>query len=204
MKKDPFARQRSTRLSNRRNILIAIRDKPSTFGELLERTGLSRPILSGYLKELEEAGIVAVASKRLQKRRRLEYQLTDNGKKTENLRATFLSGYFQIICDLIRDYPTAKMVFELACAARKDPQLVEKGLKQTMDFLTLFDQWFDMRLKERGVSPQQWAAFVKSLPPTAQAVKVDNDETLAPVDEILRDFRESLAKQTKTDRGEKK
>jgi DNA-binding transcriptional ArsR family regulator len=203
MGRDPFARQRSTKLSNRRKVLTTIRDKPSTFGELLEKTGLSRPILSGYLKELENYGVIAVVSRRLVKGRRLEYQLTDHGKNTERLRAGFLTDYFQIIRDLVKDYPTAKMVFELARAAKKDPQLVEEGLKRAMDFLSVFDQWFEMQLKEHGLKPQDWAAFVKSLPSKPEISKVDSDETLTPVDEILNSFREALAKSvTKTNRVE--
>jgi DNA-binding MarR family transcriptional regulator len=131
MKEDPYWSQKRTKLANQRSIMAAITARPSTFGELTERVGLSRPILSKNLRELEKQGII----ERRIRERRIEYDLTEKGRGAEELRKRYISDGFQLMKQLTGDFETAKTIHEIAKLAKEDPALVEATLGFSQDFL---------------------------------------------------------------------
>jgi DNA-binding transcriptional ArsR family regulator len=195
---------------NRRKIVTAIRAKPSTFSELCVVTGLSKPIMTEHLKYLRNGGIIT--RRGTADNDRIEYVLTENGAGSEKLRSESFASYMQTMRDLVHDYPMAKALFELARAARKDPELVEAAIEQMNEFLILFERWWEDLLRRSGVEPEDWPIIkdevLKRLPPRPpeQPPPEFMNDRLMPIDDLLKSLRESLAKTnqtTKTRRSEK-
>ena len=194
---------------NRRKIVTAIRAKPSTFSELCRTTGLSKPILAGHLKSLRKEGIIM--RRGTADNDRIEYVLTESGEGSEKLRSESFASYMQTIRDLVRDYPMAKATFELARAARKDPELVEACIEQMNEFLLWFDKWWNDVLKRSGVEPEDWPLMkdevLKRMPPKPSEHPPElMDDRLMPIDDLVKSLRESVGsgpKEWSTRRAEK-
>lgn len=125
MMEGPFWNQKATRLTNQRKIITTIAGKPSTFSELLKTVGLSRPILTKYLRQLESEGTIS----RKISGRRIEYQLTGKGRGAEELRRQSIGSAFDVMKQIIGDYEGTKALFEMAKIAKQDPALAEAFLQ---------------------------------------------------------------------------
>jgi DNA-binding HxlR family transcriptional regulator len=112
--------------------VIAVRDKHPTFSELLKEVGLSRPVLSSKLRELQNEGVVT----RSINGRRIEYKVTDRGKELEQQRMAHIAITTQILKDLVKEYSddTAKGLSLMAQIAREDPEHFEALMQCTLEY----------------------------------------------------------------------
>jgi len=151
LKSNPFWLQDRTKSNNRQMILTTISKRSPTHGELLKEVGLSKPILSKYLHELEKEGQIA----RQVKGRRIEYILTDRGKRLEELRKEAVATAFHAIRELVRDYPAARSLFELSKLSKEDPLLVEDMMRSFQEFLNILlsdnmSRWLQSHPRGKG------------------------------------------------------
>jgi DNA-binding transcriptional ArsR family regulator len=109
--------------------LKLIEGRSRTFGELLKGTPefhLSRPILSGHLRALQEEGLL----RRRVNGRRIEYELTRKGNDQEQLRKESIAGTIEIMKLLVSEPSASKTLHDLSELAKQDPALAELFIKE--------------------------------------------------------------------------
>ena len=191
---DPYWQQRRTKSENREKILDLLRNKPSTFGELLERTRLSRPVLSSYLKELKQDEIVA----RRISGERTEYELTQIGKTTALLRTSVLTAGLRAAGELIRDPQSADLFLNMGKMAKEKPEMFQTMMNWLLDLELLItsdgafeSRWLRILAGDREeVRPINEAIRKKLLqspiqPKTPEELRTVLDGILSTVKEVL-------------------
>ena len=147
--KDPFAHQREVKSENRRVILTRIEAESSTFGELEQKTGLSRPVLTKHLRELEKEGKV----ERRIRGPRIEYELTSKGGALEQQGVKNLANAFQFVKQLTRDYDAAQTLFNIFKLSKDAPELLDAFTRWLGDFTAfiLSDEYLEWTKKHPGL-----------------------------------------------------
>lgn len=115
----------------------AIGEGGVTFGELEVKVDRSRPVLSDYLKQLRDDGVVTQRINVVDGKRRIEYVLTPKGKGEEKMLRDSLASGFQVIKGLSSNDPSAKAIMELAKLAKDDPTLFEQLSRWMTDYTAL-------------------------------------------------------------------
>lgn len=158
MKHDPYHFQRDTKSRNRRKIISILKENPSTFTELLNGAGRSRPVLTQYLKELVKDGMI----ERRIRDERIVYQLTQRGKASELMRTRALASGFQAATSLVRDERTADLFADMFKMAREKPEFFQVLMDWMLDF-TLFmtsDPVYESRwMRILGGNQDEWRPF---------------------------------------------
>lgn len=148
---NPFWAQKQTKSSNRYKILNTIRNKPSTHKELLEEIKLSRPILSQYLKELVNDGII----KRQIQGNEIKYTLTEMGDDSLKSLRESISKTFEIFTGLIHDHETMKALSSWAEVYRKDPIFVDRFMQFYREYILIYISKEMMRWLLKGEPTQE-------------------------------------------------
>jgi len=195
---DPFWSQKRTKSENMRKILIAVRDRHPTFSELLKEVGLSRPVLSGKLRELQNYGVIT----RSINGRRIEYQVTDRGKELEQQRMTYIANIMQALKGLVEIYSdeTAKDISQLAQLAKKSPQHFEAMMQSTLETYQLLLSDECLRWAQNQSIDQICKKIMKRLPPgwVVKSSKIVSSpeeipEYLERNQKVLKAVREAIA-----------
>ncbi len=125
MQRNPFWNQQATKTRSKRKIVMAIKEKPSTFGELRKKTSLSKVTLTKYLDELKNEEMI----QRAVNGQRIEYSLTAKGKTIEQQFREGMTEALGILRPLIHNSEAAKSIHDFASLAKEEPELAE-GLMQ--------------------------------------------------------------------------
>ena len=163
MVRDPYWQQRRTKSENREKILDLLRNKPSTFGELLEGTRLSRPVLSSYLKELKRDQIVT----RRISGDRTEYELTQIGKTTALLRTSVLTAGLHAAGELIRDPQSADLFSNMGKMAKEKPEMFQTMMNWLLDL--------ELLITSDGAFESRWLRILAG-----------DKEEVRPINEAIR------------------
>ena len=95
---------------NRREVIKAIYEGKRTFKELLESTGLSKPVLTEHIKEIEKEGIIK-GKKSEEDRRKIYYELAGAFKRAYAFKKRCL--YEEKVMPRLSSY-NAEWLFEFA------------------------------------------------------------------------------------------
>lgn len=133
MKRNPFWNQEATKTRSKHKILKAIKEKPSTFGELRQETGLSKPVLGKYLAEFIDDKMI----KRDLNGKRIEYLLTAKGKTLEQQWREGMAEALGMLRPLIKNYEAVKSLSTMAELAKEAPELFEGMLQFVTEYLPL-------------------------------------------------------------------
>lgn len=138
--------------------MTTIGERPSTFSELVQSDaiGLSRPILSKYLTELLSEGSI----ERKIMGKRIEYQITGEGREAERLRRELYAAVFHLVQHLIVDRDGSKAIRVLAKTATDDPVLFERLMELLKD-LMLFSTSNETLRWMREHPRNQWEQILK-------------------------------------------
>ncbi len=160
---DPFWAQRKTKQVNSRRVLLAIRDDHPTFKELLERTGLSRSVVSGRVKELRKEGVI---DRRLNGTR-IEYYLTELAKQAEELRRQYMPVAINAIGRVKgkRFMTTMSSVFD---TTEENPELLDAFIDWVWELSALmvsndFQRWAEKHPGAKGTEVMK-AQLAKKIP----------------------------------------
>lgn len=115
---DPYATQKKAKEDSQRRILGCLRDRPSTFKELLIRASLSAPTLTKHLKDLASKGLV---------RQRVEngdvlYESTEKAKQAEDSATKTLIFGLQKVKSLPQDEKNLNMMLAILNLAKERPE----------------------------------------------------------------------------------
>lgn len=121
LKHEPFHAQKDTKSRNRRAIINILKENPSTFSELHDKSGLSRPILTQHLKELSKEQMIT----REISGRRIVYSLTQRGKTVELIGTKLVSESLSGIGALISDPGKAELLSNMGRMAKEHPDIFQ-------------------------------------------------------------------------------
>jgi len=127
---DPYWNQKNRKSSTRWRVLNYIDAKPSTFTEILNGVGLSRPVLTQHLDELLQNGSI----RRRAEGKRDVYELTKEGKGFQRLLREGLSESFSLLIKLAQNPDAVKTLNEMARFGKESPEF--------LPFLQAWMQWY--------------------------------------------------------------
>jgi len=199
---DPYHFQRGIKSRNRRKIISIVKESPSTFTELLNSVGLSRPVLTQYLKELLKDGVI----ERRIRDERIVYELTQRGKASELMRTRALASGFQAATSLIRDERAAELFAIMFKMARERPEFFQVLMDWMLDFALFMtsDPAYESRwIRILSGNQDEWRPFrdeiAKRIP--TSSLQIDSPEKFRTMlDSILEATKAILL----SEKGKKK
>jgi len=195
----PTKQQRDAKERNRNKILQILEKSGATFKELQIGTGLTPPALIKHLKEMSKEGIVEdQIVHQAEGRRRVEYVLTDDGRKKEKLvRASVAKAYQIIMKTLPSDHPAATTLSDLSELAETDPKFFSELGQWISDYMALATseesrRWIFKRRKS-GIDQLQ-GELTKRMARLTQKNSLNADELITVLRTILNTTREIISK----------
>jgi DNA-binding HxlR family transcriptional regulator len=190
---------RRSKDETKRRILKAISEGPITFGELERKVGLSRPVLSDYLREMRNDGIITQQINATTEKRRIEYVLTPKGKGEERMLRDSLASGFQLLKSLSSKDPSAKAIAELARMAKDDPNLFEQFSRWMTDYTVLMASEETREWLRRHGEKQFRVELTKRLAPRLPRAQSDREVVITDLQVLLDVTREIVSPRRKVE-----